>query len=138
MSSQATDEATTLFLHTTMPFAALLGLTVLSSSPAETRLRLDWNPRLCTVAGALHGGVIMAAADCAAASVAFLNLPEGARGTTTVTATSHFFRPVRDGHIEAVARPAHLGRTLFTAEVVVLDAGGQTVAITTQTQAVLR
>jgi 1,4-dihydroxy-2-naphthoyl-CoA hydrolase len=39
---------------------------------------------LCTAGGALHGGVIMSLADSAGATLAYLNLPQGANGTSTI------------------------------------------------------
>jgi 1,4-dihydroxy-2-naphthoyl-CoA hydrolase len=58
----------------------------------------------------------MALADSAGGACAFLNLPPGAAGTTTVESKTNFLRAVRDGYIEAVARPLHKGRTLIVVD----------------------
>jgi acyl-coenzyme A thioesterase PaaI-like protein len=42
-----------------VPFAAALGVKVVTSSPNEVRARVEWRPERCTTAGVLHGGVIM-------------------------------------------------------------------------------
>jgi 1,4-dihydroxy-2-naphthoyl-CoA hydrolase len=132
-----TDEATAA-LHTTMPFTALIGATALVVSAEEVRLRLDWDPARCTAGGLLHGGAVMALADAAGGLCAFLNLPDGATGTATISSATNFLRGVRDGHVEAVARPLNVGRTVIVADTELFDAAGRRVARVTQTQAVLR
>jgi uncharacterized protein (TIGR00369 family) len=67
---------------------------------------------------------------------AFLGLPEGA-GTATLSSSTNLLRAVRDGHVEAVARPLHRGRTTVVVVTEVRDAEGRLVSSTTQTQAVL-
>jgi len=119
-----------------MPFSAGLGLEVLGATPEEVTARLAWRPELCTTGGLLHGGALMGLADSVGALCAFLNLPEGA-GTTTIESKTNFFRAVREGMVEAVARPLHVGRTVIAVQTAIRDAGGKLVAQVTQTQAVL-
>lgn len=121
-----------------MPFAAQVGVTFTAVEASEVRARLPWSAERCTVGGALHGGAVMALADSAGAVAAFLNLPDGAAGTTTVSSATSFLRAVRDGHAEAVSRPLHAGRSTIVVETEVRDADGRLVAKVTQTQAVLR
>jgi uncharacterized protein (TIGR00369 family) len=121
-----------------MPFCAAIGVTFTAVAAHEVRARLDWAPDRTTLGGALLVGALMALADGVGAVVAFLNLPEGATGTTTVSSATNFLRAVRDGHLEAVGRPLHAGRTTIVVETDLLDAQGRRVAKVTQTQAVLR
>lgn len=120
-----------------MPLAGLLGIETVHVSPEEVRVRIPWSERTCTSAGIMHGGAIMALADSAGAMVAFLNLPDGAVGTTTTDSHTRFLGAVRDGHAEAVARLLHKGRTLIAVDTEVRDAGGRLVARTSQAQLVL-
>ena len=120
-----------------MPFAATLGIVVLRYEPDEVRARLTWAPELCTAGGALHGGAVMALADSAGGACAFLNLPAGAAGTTTVESKTNFLRAVREGHANAVSRPLHAGRTLIVVETEIRDDNDRLVAKVTQSQAVL-
>lgn len=120
-----------------MPFAGVLGIELLGSTPEEVRARVAWDPSRCTSGGVLHGGVLMGLADSAAAICAFLNLPEGSAGTATIESKTNFLRAVRDGHVEAIARPLHAGRTTIVVDTELRDAAGRLVARTTQTQAVL-
>jgi uncharacterized protein (TIGR00369 family) len=126
------------FLQDVMPLAATLGITTLVATPGEVRARLDWSEKLCTSGGALHGGALMALADSTGGACAFLNLPEGATGTTTIESKTNFLRAVRDGYVEAVSKPLHAGRTIIVVDTEVFDAGGRLVSRTTQSQAVLR
>ena len=123
--------------HAAMPFAATLGLELVSASPGEVRARLAWEERLCTAGAILHGGALMGLADAAGAYCAFLNLPEGAGGTATIESKTNFFRAVREGHVHALSRPIHVGRTTIVVETDLRDDAGKHVARVTQTQAVL-
>jgi 1,4-dihydroxy-2-naphthoyl-CoA hydrolase len=124
-------------LRALMPFAATLGIEWLRSEPEEVRARLAWAPQLCTSGGAMHGGAVMSLADSAGGACAYLNLPPGAAGTTTVESKTNFLRAVRDGYIEAVARPLHKGRTLIVVETDIRDAQQRLAARVTQSQLVL-
>jgi uncharacterized protein (TIGR00369 family) len=100
------------------------------------RGRLDWRPELCTAGGLLHGGALMALADSVGAICAYLNLPEGA-STATIESKTTFFRGVRDRHVDAVAKPLHIGRTSIVVQTDLADADGRSVALVIQTQAIL-
>jgi uncharacterized protein (TIGR00369 family) len=132
------DGEQTEWLRQSVPFAAALGVEVITNRPGEVRARVEWRPDRCTTAGVLHGGVIMSLADTTGATCAFQNLPEGAAGTTTIESKTNFLRAVRDGYVEAISRPLHAGRTVVVIETDVTDAGGRPVAKVLQTQAVLR
>src|SRR2546426_2241365 len=124
-------------LRSTMPFVRTLGIRTVASTPREVRARLDWAEGLCTSGGVLHGGAIMALADSTGGACAFLNLPEGAAGTTTIESKTNFLRAVRDGHLEARSTPLHAGRTVIVVVTDVVNDDGKLVARVTQTQAVL-
>jgi 1,4-dihydroxy-2-naphthoyl-CoA hydrolase len=119
-----------------MPFAKEMGLELASAEPGEVRGRLRWRPELCTSGGVLHGGALMALADSLGAVCAFLNLPAGAT-TSTIESKTNFFRAVREGRVEAVTRPLHVGRTTIVVQTDIRDAADKRVAQVTQTQAVL-
>jgi 1,4-dihydroxy-2-naphthoyl-CoA hydrolase len=119
-----------------MPFAVSLGIEMISAAPEEVRARLDWAPDRCTAGGVLHGGALMALADTVAALCAFLHLPAGAT-TSTIESKTNFFRAVREGHVEAVARPLHVGRTTTVVQTDLFDGRARRVAQVTQTQIVL-
>jgi 1,4-dihydroxy-2-naphthoyl-CoA hydrolase len=132
------DRKQTEAMRATVPFAAALGVEVITNRPDEVRARVAWRPERCTTAGVLHGGVIMSLADTTGATCAFQNLPADAAGTTTIESKTNFLRAVRDGYAESVSRPLHVGRTVVVVETDVTDASGRPVAKVLQTQAVLR
>ena len=120
-----------------VPLAGLLGIEVSDAAPEEVRGRMDWAPERCTAAGGMHGGALMAFADTLGGVCAFLNIEDG--GTTaTVESKTNFFRPVSAGRVTAVAQPVNVGRSLIVVQTELRDDAGRLVALTTQTQAVLR
>ena len=119
-----------------MPFAATLGIEAVTAAPERVTGRVRWEERRCTSLGVLHGGVLMALADSVGAYCAVLNLPEGA-GTSTIESKTNFLRAVRSGHVEARARPLHVGRTTIVIDTELYDDQDRLVGRVTQTQAVL-
>ena len=120
-----------------MPFTKLVGVELLAASADEVRARLAWSPERCTAGGVMHGAALFALADTAGALVAFLNLPDGATGTTTISSSVNFLRGLSGGHATAVTTPLHRGRTTIVAVTDLLDDGGKLLGRVTQTQAVL-
>lgn len=119
------------------PLAGTLGIELTHADAAEVRGAMDWAPEKCTANGVLHGGALMAFADTLGGVCAFLNLPNGATTTATVESKTNFFRAVREGRVEAVTRPLHVGRSFIVAQTDVYDGERRHVAQVTQTQAVL-
>jgi uncharacterized protein (TIGR00369 family) len=123
-------------LHELVPLSGTLGIRLTEAARERVVLELDHRPELCTAGGVLHGGAMMALADTGGAVSAFLNLPEGATGTTTVESKTNLLAAARDGVITATSTPLHAGRRFIVVETE-LRAGERLVAKTTQTQAVL-
>ncbi|MEX1035563.1 MAG: PaaI family thioesterase [Sneathiella sp.] len=128
----------TAYIHERMPLTATLGIKCTKMSPEEVVLALDWSPAVCTGAGILHGGAIMALADSAGGAAAFANLPDGANGTSTIESKTNFLGAVRDGSVTATARPLHVGGSTIVIETEVRNDAGKLVGKVTQTQTVLR
>ena len=82
-------------LATLVPFAGELGIEIDDATKDEVRGRMAWAPERCTSGGVMHGGALMSFADTLGAVCAFLNLPEGSAGTTTISANTVFTRAVR-------------------------------------------
>ena len=125
-------------LLASMPFAVALGIEIDTATADEVTGRLPWAADRCTIGGAMHGGALMALADSLGAICAFLNLPEGASGTSTIESKTNFFRGLREGHVAATSRPLHAGRTTVVVQTDLVDgASGKRIAQVTQTQAVI-
>ena len=119
------------------PLAGTLGIEISDIAAEEVRGGMDWAPEKCTAGGVLHGGALMAFADTLGGVCAFLNLPDGATATATVESKTNFFRAVREGRVQGVTRPLHVGRSFIVVQTDVVDDQDRRVAQVTQTQAVL-
>jgi uncharacterized protein (TIGR00369 family) len=123
-------------LSSLMPFAELLGVRVNTATKDAVVLELDWRPELCTAGGVMHGGALMTLADSASATCAFLNLPDGGAGTSTVESKINLLAPARGGVVSAHTTPLHVGRRFIVLETE-LRTSDTLVGKTMQTQAVL-
>lgn len=132
-----TDTAATEMIHGLVPLAVTLGITADAAGPDEVVLSLDWAENLTTGGGVLHGGIVMALADTSGAVCAFLNLPEGAGGTTTIESKTNFFAASRSGTVKAHSKPLHVGRRVIVVETEIRGENGKLAAKTIQSQAVL-
>jgi 1,4-dihydroxy-2-naphthoyl-CoA hydrolase len=135
MNVDVTQQTAT--IHRLMPLCETLGVTAHDLTAERVTFSMAWDERLCTSAGLMHGGAIMALADSAGAAIASFNLPEGAVGTSTIESKTNFLGAVRDGTVVATATPLHVGSTTIVVETEVRH-GERLVAKVTQTQAVLR
>ncbi len=122
----------------TMPFAKMLGVDVKEATKEMIRGSLLVREDLCTSGGILHGGAIMSFADSLGAIGAFLTLPDGAKGTTTIESKTNFLGAAPLGKtIIGETTPIKTGRTLSVWQTRITLEGGRDVALVTQTQLVL-
>ena len=122
-------------LHQLIPLAATLGVRMVEDSPQAVVVELDHRDDLCTAGGVMHGGALMTLADTSGAVCAFLNLPQGSAGTTTIESKTNLLAAVRGGTVTARSTPLHAGRTVIVVETELRT--DRLVAKTIQTQAVL-
>jgi uncharacterized protein (TIGR00369 family) len=121
-----------------MPFAEHLGIVFLHAEPERVVARMPVREELCTVGRSAHGGAIMALADTVAAAATFVNLPEEARGTTTIESKTNFVGPAPAGAtLTATATAIHRGRRTQVWTTRIEADGGRLVAVAIQTQMVL-
>lgn len=121
-----------------MPFSKLMGVEVTDASVDTVRGSLLVRDDLCTAGGILHGGAIMAFADALGAIGAFLTLPQGAKGTTTIESKTNFLGAAPAGvTVVGEAVPVKIGRTLSVWQTRISTGDGRQIALVTQTQLVL-
>ena len=121
-----------------MPFAELKGVTFTEASQDKVMARMRVRPDLCTLGHVLHGGAVMALADSVGAAATVINLPEDAKGTTTLESKTNFIGPAKEGStVIATATPIHRGRRTQVWQTRLETEEGKLVAIVTQTQMVL-
>jgi uncharacterized protein (TIGR00369 family) len=122
----------------TMPFAKLMGVQVLEATPDGVRGELRVRDDLCTAGGILHGGAAMAFADSLGAIGAFMSLPEGAIGTTTIESKTNFLGAAKAGAlITGEATPVHRGKRTSVWQTRITGENGKPVALIIQTQMAL-
>ena len=119
-------------------FPGLMGLQLTEASADRIVATMLVRPDLCTAGGILHGGAIMAFADCLGAVGAFLTLPEGANGTTTIESKTNFLGAGPVGSVlVGEATPVKIGKRLSVWQTRIRTEDGGEVALVTQTQMVL-
>jgi len=117
-----------------LPFAKLVGLQVMSTSPDSVVAELKVREELCTRPAVLHGGAVMAFADTLGAIGTVMNLPAGAT-TTTIESKTNFFAASPVGTVlVAECVPLHRGRRTQVWETRLSRTDGRLVAKVTQTQ----
>jgi uncharacterized protein (TIGR00369 family) len=121
-----------------MPFAELMGVSFTEVEKDRIVARMLVRPDLCTLNHTIHGGAVMALADSVGAAATVINLPEDAKGTTTLESKTNFVGGAKEGTtVVATATPVHRGRRTQVWQTRLETADGKLVALVTQTQLVL-
>ncbi|MEM1145474.1 MAG: PaaI family thioesterase [Pseudomonadota bacterium] len=122
----------------TMPLAKLLGISTSVASKEKVLGHLTVAEDVCTIGSSVHGGTLMAFADSVAAIGAFLNLPDGASGTTTIESKTNFLGRAQSGdQLLATSTPLSVGRRLSVWQTRITGKDEKLIAVITQTQLVL-
>jgi uncharacterized protein (TIGR00369 family) len=120
-----------------LPFAALLGIDLLSAESDKIVGEMTVRPEFCTRPAVLHGGAIMAFADTLGALATLANLKEGA-STTTIESKTNFIGAATVGsRIVGETTPVHRGGRTMVWQTRVTTIEGKLVAIALQTQLLL-
>ncbi|HWK73831.1 MAG TPA: PaaI family thioesterase [Povalibacter sp.] len=115
-----------------------LGIVITAVEASGVRAELPVRGALMAPNGFLHAGTVVTLADTCAGYGCVANLPEGASGFTTVELKSNHLGTAREGTIECVARPVHLGKTTQVWDSVVTHReSGKTIALFRCTQMIL-
>ena len=121
-----------------MPFAELKGVTFMEADRDRVVARMQVRPDLCTLNQVIHGGALMALADSVGAAATVINLPDAAKGTTTLESKTNFIGAAREGTtVIATATPVHRGRRTQVWQTRLESEDGKLIALVTQTQMVL-
>jgi 1,4-dihydroxy-2-naphthoyl-CoA hydrolase len=121
-----------------MPLAELMGVAFIEAEYDRVVARMQVRADLCTLSHSIHGGAVMALADSVGAAATVINLPEDAKGTTTIESKTNFIAGAKEGTVViATATPVHRGRRTQVWQTRIETEEGKLVAIVTQTQMVL-
>ena len=120
-----------------LPFAALLGIEIVSAAPNKIVAEMTVRDELCTWPAVLHGGAIMAFADTLGALATIANLKDGA-STTTIESKTNFIGAATVGsRVVGETTPVHRGGRTMVWQTRVTTIEGKLVAIVMQTQLLL-
>lgn len=121
-----------------LPLARLLGIGFIHAEPQCVVADLLVRDEHCTLGQNVHGGTIMALADTVGGAATFINLPQGASGTTTIESKTNFLGAAKAGtRLIATATALRRGRQTQVWQTHVETELGRLVAVVTQTQLVL-
>jgi 1,4-dihydroxy-2-naphthoyl-CoA hydrolase len=117
-------------------FADFIGTEWLDLDPDEARAQIEIKPHHQQPHGTVHGGVYAALAEsiCSAATNNAVR-SEGMIALGQANSTT-FLRPIRSGHVNAVARARQRGRTTWIWDAELSDDDGRVCALVRMTIAV--
>lgn len=118
-------------------FPGLMGIEIREAVPGRVVAAMRVRPDLCTTGGTLHGGAFMAFADTLGAVGTFLDLPKGARTTTTDSSTKFMRGAPVDSVVIGTTTAFHRGRTTQVWQTLVTTEDGKPCAVVTQTQLII-
>lgn len=105
----------------------LLGFDVESVHQGRAIFRLDVRPSHKQVHGVVHGGIIAALADTAAAIAAYTTVPRGVE-LATLELKINYMEPVPGGRVKADARVLRSGRNFIVTECEIFNESGSLAA----------
>src|SRR5580765_2609683 len=115
-----------------------LGIVIDHIDANELRASLEVGKTLMAPNGFLHAGTVVTLADTSCGYGCIANLPAGATGFTTIELKCNHIGTARDGFVDCVATPVHLGGTTQVWDAVVTRRDtGKAVALFRCTQMIL-
>lgn len=107
----------------------LIGLEHLDAGADEVRARVEVTDAVRQPAGLVHGGVYGVIAESICSAATWLAVRGDGMAAMGQSNTATFLRPITEGHVNAVARPRHRGRTSWVWDVEIADDEGRLCAM---------
>jgi 1,4-dihydroxy-2-naphthoyl-CoA hydrolase len=107
----------------------LIGLEYLDAGADEIRARVEVTDAVRQPAGLVHGGVYAAMAESICSAATWLAVHDDGMAAMGQSNSATFLRPITEGHVNAVARPRHRGRTSWVWDVEIADDEGRLCAM---------
>jgi 1,4-dihydroxy-2-naphthoyl-CoA hydrolase len=114
----------------------LIGLEYLDAGADEVHARVEVTDAVRQPAGLVHGGVYAAMAESICSAATWLAVRDDGMAAMGQSNSATFLRPITEGHVNAVARPRHRGRTSWVWDVEIADDEGRLCAMVRLTIAV--
>jgi 1,4-dihydroxy-2-naphthoyl-CoA hydrolase len=107
----------------------LIGLEYLDAGADEVRARVEVTDAVRQPAGLVHGGVYAAMAESICSVATWLAVHDDGMAAMGQSNSATYLRPITEGHVNAVARPRHRGRTSWVWDVEIADDEGRLCAM---------
>ena len=114
----------------------LIGIEYQDSGPEEIHARVEVTDDVCQPMGLVHGGVYAALAESICSRATWQAVRGDGMAAMGQANSATFLRPITDGHVNAVARVRHRGRTTWVWDVEITDDEGRICALVRMTVAV--
>ena len=114
----------------------LIGIEYQDVGAEEVRARVEVTDDVRQPVGLVHGGVYAALAESICSGATWQAVHGDGMVAMGQANSATFLRPITDGHVNAVARPRHRGRTTWVWDVEISDDGGRLCALVRMTVAV--
>jgi 1,4-dihydroxy-2-naphthoyl-CoA hydrolase len=114
----------------------LIGIEYGRTGPDEIRARVKVGDHIRQPVGLVHGGVYAALAESMCSAATWQAVRGDGMAAMGQANNATFLRPITDGHVNAVARPRHRGRTTWVWDVEISDDQGRACALVRMTVAV--
>jgi 1,4-dihydroxy-2-naphthoyl-CoA hydrolase len=117
-------------------FGKLIGVTWADRGPDGAQASVEVRPELLQVNGVVHGGVYASLAETLCSAATYAVVREDGMVAFGQSNSTTFLRPITDGHVNAVGRPRHRGRTTWIWDVDLTDDEDNVCALVRMTVAV--
>lgn len=114
----------------------LIGIEYQETGPEEIRARIKVADHIRQPVGLVHGGVYSALAESMCSAATWLAVRGDGMAAMGQANSATFLRPITEGHVNAVARPRHRGRTTWVWDVEISDDQGRACALVRMTVAI--
>ena len=114
----------------------LIGIEHQQSGPHEVRARVEVTDNIRQPVGLVHGGVYAALAESICSGATWLAVQGDGMNAMGQANSATFLRPITEGHVNAVARVRHRGRTTWIWDVEITDDEDRLCALVRMTIAV--
>ena len=113
----------------TSPFDDLIGTEWLDLGRDEARARVAVRPDHKQPLGLVHGGVFATLAESTCSAATYLAVSGDGMAAMGQSNSTTFLRPITEGHVNALARARHQGRTTWVWDVEITDDEGRLCAL---------
>jgi 1,4-dihydroxy-2-naphthoyl-CoA hydrolase len=118
------------------PFDQLIGTEWLEIAPEQARARIAIEERHTQPYGLVHGGVFATLAESICSRATHDSVRDQGQVAVGLSNATSFMRPMRKGHVNALARRRHAGRTTWIWDVELSDDEGRVCALVRMTIAI--